>query len=245
MGISDIESDGPKRYPPLSSTSMPAPARTNARASTNDVTPSDECMQLSADFQCPELARNTLFRVFFVISCCVQVMYAVYRCLTFWQTMPSVLMFWAEMPVNFWHVISGLQRWSCRDSRRASPLLKNLAPTFKDSQWPTVTVLIPTLNEEISVVSGTIQACLHMDWPRDKLWVYCLDDGGRKELQEECTRLSIILNRPNIKYISRPKPPGKPHHAKAGNINYALQVRAFRPFTAALHCAACAMSTWH
>ena len=156
MGFTDVEADGSKRYTLLTSTPAHS-ARTNARSSTTDVIPSDECMQLAADFQCPELSRNTLFRVFFVISCCVQVLYAVYRCLTFWRTMPSVLMFWAEMPVNFWHVISGCQRWSCRDSRKASPMLKNLAPSFKDSQWPIVTVLIPTLNEEISVVRGTIQ----------------------------------------------------------------------------------------
>ncbi|MGY6529690.1 MAG: glycosyltransferase family 2 protein [Cyanobacterium sp.] len=38
-------------------------------------------------------------------------------------------------------------------------------------------------------------------------------------IEEEELKLTDLLR---CRYIARPKPPGKPHHAKAGNINYAI-----------------------
>jgi cellulose synthase/poly-beta-1,6-N-acetylglucosamine synthase-like glycosyltransferase len=188
-----------------------------------DVRPNDECIQLSSGFRCPELQNNALFRVFFIFSCMVQASYLLYRLATFWRTMPSVLMFWAEMPVNFWHMISGMQRWSCRDVRKASPMLKNLGSAFSENAWPEVTVLIPTLDESVETLTGTISSCLRMDYPKHKLWIYVCDDGGRRALQTRCDELSAQFGTSNLVYIARTKVPGVPHHAKAGNLNHALQ----------------------
>ncbi|MFT9454796.1 UDP-forming cellulose synthase catalytic subunit [Komagataeibacter saccharivorans] len=78
--------------------------------------------------------------------------------------------------------------------------------------WPTVDVYIPTYNEDLSIVRLTILGALGIDWPRDKLNVYVLDDGKREEFArfaEEC----------GVAYIARPIN----EHAKAGNFNYALK----------------------
>ena len=51
-------------------------------------------------------------------------------------------------------------------------------------EWPDVDVLIPTFNEPLDVVRFTALGALNMDWPADKLHVYLLDDGRRKEFEE-------------------------------------------------------------
>ncbi|WP_424680589.1 glycosyltransferase, partial [Escherichia coli] len=49
------------------------------------------------------------------------------------------------------------------------------------TQWPTVDIFIPTYNEALQVVKPTLYACLNIDWPKDKLTIYLLDDGSRPE----------------------------------------------------------------
>ena len=78
-------------------------------------------------------------------------------------------------------------------------------------QWPTVDVFIPTYNEDLSVVQPTILAALGLDWPRDKLRIYLLDDGRRAEFRAYAQALGIA-------YLERPDN----RHAKAGNLNHAL-----------------------
>ena len=78
--------------------------------------------------------------------------------------------------------------------------------------WPEIDVLIPTLNEPLDVVRFTALGALNMDWPADKLHVYILDDGRRKEFEQFAYEAGIgYCTRPDNKY------------AKAGNINTALQ----------------------
>ena len=78
-------------------------------------------------------------------------------------------------------------------------------------EWPDVDVLIPTYNEPLDVVRYTALGALNMDWPVEKLHVYLLDDGHRKEFEE-------FAREAGIGYRSRPEN----KHAKAGNINAAL-----------------------
>ena len=51
--------------------------------------------------------------------------------------------------------------------------------------------------------------------------VYVLDDGKRDQLEEY---IQSRRTKPYVycHYIARPKLPGVPHHAKAGNINHTL-----------------------
>lgn len=92
------------------------------------------------------------------------------------------------------------------------PLHRQVAPLPKDTDcWPTVDLMIPTYNEELSVVRPTVYAALGMDWPKDKLRIHLLDDGKRPDFKNFAEKVGI-------NYITRPD--GR--HAKAGNLNHAL-----------------------
>ena len=78
-------------------------------------------------------------------------------------------------------------------------------------EWPPVDLLIPTLNEPLSVVRFTALAAMNIDWPADKLHVYLLDDGRREEFR-------AFAEEAGVGYIAR----DDNRDAKAGNINHAL-----------------------
>src|SRR5262249_48163111 len=88
-----------------------------------------------------------------------------------------------------------------------------------------IDVLIPTLNEPVSVIRPTIVASQDMDWPRDRLNVYVLDDGKRPEVAALCAELGV-------NYVRRPDS----RHAKAGNVNYALETVATSEYVAIFDC---------
>ena len=81
-----------------------------------------------------------------------------------------------------------------------------------EREWPTVDVLIPTYNESLNVVRATVMASLAMDYPSDKVNVFVLDDGRRGEFRQFAASVGAG-------YITR----DNNRHAKAGNINHALQ----------------------
>jgi len=90
--------------------------------------------------------------------------------------------------------------------------------------WPHVDVVIPTFNEPLSVVRYTALGALNIDWPAEKLHIYILDDGRRKEFEE-------FAFEAGIGYRTRPNN----EHAKAGNINTALQTMS-SPYVAIFDC---------
>lgn len=113
----------------------------------------------------------------------------------------------------------------CPLNRKPYPLPENR------ELWPTVDVMVPSYNEDASILNVTLLAALQMDYPKEKLNVYLLDDGGtdqrcshsdpeisegararRKQLQEMCKKLGV-------NYLAREKN----IHAKAGNLNAGLQ----------------------
>ncbi|ULQ45367.1 UDP-forming cellulose synthase catalytic subunit [Flagellatimonas centrodinii] len=93
------------------------------------------------------------------------------------------------------------------------PLQRRPVPLPDDlDQWPTIDVFIPTYNEPLKVVRPTVFAAMELDWPRDKINVYVLDDGRRPEFAAFCKEIGAThMTRPDNK------------HAKAGNINHALK----------------------
>ncbi|MFA6062093.1 MAG: UDP-forming cellulose synthase catalytic subunit [Gallionella sp.] len=93
------------------------------------------------------------------------------------------------------------------------PLRRKPEPMPTDTTlWPTVDVYIPTYNESMKVVRPTVLAAMAIDWPRDKLNIYILDDGSREEFREFAESVGVgHLTRIEHK------------HAKAGNINAALK----------------------
>jgi cellulose synthase (UDP-forming) len=81
--------------------------------------------------------------------------------------------------------------------------------------WPSVDVMIPTYNEPLSIIKPTILSAKNIDWPKDRLRIYVLDDGRRPEIRdfaEQC----------GVGYITR----ADNSHAKAGNLNHALKQTA-------------------
>lgn len=95
----------------------------------------------------------------------------------------------------------------------AWPLNRKVATLPTDrALWPTVDLMIPTYNEDLSVIKPTVYAALGMDWPADKLRVHLLDDGRRDSLR-------AFAEEAGIGYIVR----ADNRHAKAGNLNNALQ----------------------
>ena len=79
------------------------------------------------------------------------------------------------------------------------------------ADWPTVDVLIPTYNEPLHVVQGTVLAAMALDYPANKMRVLLLDDGRRREFRDFAVRVGVH-------YLTR----DNNAHAKAGNINHAL-----------------------
>ncbi|MDV5354701.1 UDP-forming cellulose synthase catalytic subunit [Kosakonia sp. SMBL-WEM22] len=93
------------------------------------------------------------------------------------------------------------------------PLNRQPVPLPKDmSLWPSVDIFVPTYNEDLNVVKNTIYASLGIDWPKEKLKVWILDDGGREEFRQFAKQVGV-------EYIARTTH----EHAKAGNINNALK----------------------
>lgn len=80
------------------------------------------------------------------------------------------------------------------------------------STWPTIDWFITTYNEDLSVVKPSVYGALGVDWPKDKINIYLLDDGNRPLFKDFAEKVGIH-------YIARPSH----EHAKAGNINYALK----------------------
>lgn len=99
------------------------------------------------------------------------------------------------------------------------------------STLPTVDVMIPSYNEDAEILEVTIRAAKMLDYPKEKLFIHLLDDGGtdqkvnsanptaaaaarhrRELLQQLCSRLEIT-------YHTREKN----EFAKAGNVNSAIQ----------------------
>jgi cellulose synthase (UDP-forming) len=111
------------------------------------------------------------------------------------------------------------------------PLHRQSVPLPEDSaNYPSVDIMIPSYNEDPEMLEITLMAALQVRYPKDKLRVCLLDDGGTVnkrndkdpqkkaaawhrfyELQALCERLGAV-------YLTRELN----NHAKAGNINAAL-----------------------
>ncbi|WP_053115687.1 UDP-forming cellulose synthase catalytic subunit [Winslowiella iniecta] len=94
------------------------------------------------------------------------------------------------------------------------PLKRTIEPLPDDiSLWPTVDVYVPTYNESLDVVRDTVLAAQCIDYPRDKLKIYLLDDGKRSEF-------AVFAADVGVGYITREDN----SHAKAGNLNHAMKI---------------------
>ncbi|UPY37750.1 UDP-forming cellulose synthase catalytic subunit [Sediminicoccus sp. KRV36] len=121
------------------------------------------------------------------------------------QSILGTLLFGAEMFAGTLMTLSYIQT--------SYPLDRKPVPMpINPDVWPTVDIYVPSYNETLDLVRPTVLAAMNMDYPRDKLNVWILDDGRRPEFRdfaEEC----------GCGYIIRPDNKG----AKAGNLNHAMR----------------------
>ncbi len=108
------------------------------------------------------------------------------------------------------------------------PTLQSIDLT--DPDLPVVDVLIPTYNEPEQMVAITASACTLFDYPREKLNIYILDDGGtiqkRNSTDPESASAALVRHETlnalaeylEVNYLTREENTA----AKAGNINAAL-----------------------
>lgn len=88
------------------------------------------------------------------------------------------------------------------------------------NECPTVDVFVTCCGEDDDVVIDTVRGALCQDYPVDRFRVIVLDDGKSATLEDSVNQLTATY--PNAYYMAREKIPGKPHHFKAGNLNYGL-----------------------
>ena len=123
----------------------------------------------------------------------------------------SLVVHFLQLFVNFW------------------PLDRGPCPLPKDqTNWPTVDVFIPTYTEDEEIVRLTALAAKQIDYPKEKLRVYILDDGGTLERRNNPAKsenawkrryqLMGIARQLGVEYLTRESNSA----AKAGNINHAL-----------------------
>jgi len=113
-----------------------------------------------------------------------------------------------------------------------NPLERKIIPIkIEDNNLPTVDIFIPTLNESEKILKTTLLAAKNIKYPKDKLKIYLLDDGGTLQLRNDPDLnkaqkakkrhqlLKQMCSKLGVTYLTR----DKNIHAKAGNINEALK----------------------
>jgi cellulose synthase (UDP-forming) len=120
----------------------------------------------------------------------------------------------------------------------AWPLKRDSAPLpDRRDSWPTVDVLIPTFTEAPEIVMTTAIACTRLDYPRERLNIFILDDGATAERRsspdpekakaawERHNTLRSIAETLGVTYLTRERNV----RAKAGNLNEALGLPGMKP----------------
>lgn len=110
------------------------------------------------------------------------------------------------------------------------PIHRQPVPLTGDPDlWPTVDILVPSYNEDAEMLEITLLAATQIRYPKHRFKVYLCDDGGtvqrrnRADIAEQSWarfhELNALCERVGATYLTREKN----LHAKAGNLNSALQ----------------------
>lgn len=176
--------------------------------------------------------ENTVYRFITFVFCGVLALrYAFWRTT---ETLPSIsdpldfipglLLYIAEMYCLLMLAISFFML--------ADPL-KRVAPKVRSlEELPTVDVLIPTYNEDPELLAATLAAAKSMIYPRDKLTIWLLDDGGtdaKRTHKDPAQALAATRRHEQLKALCKAMGVNyharkKNDHAKAGNLNDGLRV---------------------
>lgn len=179
-------------------------------------------------FQRPLVHENPVWRILFLfLGAFISLRYIIWRTFdTLQYTGPAdfiamTLLFLAEWYAIMIHMMGLLIN--------ASPLVHRVIPLSADtSAYPTVDILIPTYTEPEDIVKTTAVAAKQINYPADKLNIYIINDGSTvnrrnnpatsAEAWQRHYTLRKIADRVGVHYLTREKN----NHAKAGNINAAL-----------------------
>ncbi|MFT3858255.1 MAG: UDP-forming cellulose synthase catalytic subunit [Aquabacterium sp.] len=113
----------------------------------------------------------------------------------------------------------------------SEPFFRRSIPLRPGQALPHVDVYIPTYNEEPFIVRPTVIAATQLDYPPELLHVWILDDGGTDQkchdpdpqkaaaARQRAQELKALAERFGAGYLTRERNV----HAKAGNLNSALQ----------------------
>jgi cellulose synthase/poly-beta-1,6-N-acetylglucosamine synthase-like glycosyltransferase len=87
---------------------------------------------------------------------------------------------------------------------------------IQDNAWPLVSVIIPAYNEE-DCVAATMESCLAVEYPHDRIQLIVVNDGSKDRTEQETKR--VIARHPDrdIIYIARP------NGGKGSALNLALK----------------------
>lgn len=175
---------------------------------------------------------NSVFRLTtFVFAGIIALRYAYWRTT---ETLPSFsepinfipgfLLYLAEMycllmlAISFFMVVDPV--------RRTTPKMGS------GDELPTVDVFIPSYNEDPELLAGTLAAAKSMIYPKDKLNIYLLDDGGTEAKRNHSNphvsisairrheQLKALCKAMDVHYHARKQN----DHAKAGNLNEGMKI---------------------
>lgn len=154
------------------------------------------------------MSRLILLRLTVLMTVVLGVNYVAWRWLfslnwdAWWIAVPLIL---AETYSLIDVCLFGMTMW--RAKRRPAPIAA--------SETATVDVLITTYNEPVDLVMTTALAAKNITFPH-RTWI--LDDGARAEMNAAAKSLDLGYITRGDEWLDRPR------HAKAGNINNALEV---------------------
>lgn len=141
-----------------------------------------------------------------------------------WNFIPGFLLYLAEMYCLAMLFVSLFML--------ADPLKRQSPSLPKIEDLPTVDVFVPSYNEDAELLAVTLAAAKAMAYPKNKLTVYLLDDGGtdakrndrdpRKALAaiHRHEQLKALCDAMGVIYHARKEN----SHAKAGNLNEGLKI---------------------
>lgn len=72
----------------------------------------------------------------------------------------------------------------------------------KDGDWPMVSVIIPAYNEE-DCIAATMESCLAVDYPHDRLQLIVINDGSKDKTEEEALKVIARHEGRDILYIHK------------------------------------------
>ncbi len=135
---------------------------------------------------------------------------------------PGIMIYAAEM---FCVIMLGLSLFVI-----SRPIKRPRAPAIDPEEAPTVDVFVPSYNEDVPLLAMTLSAARAMDYPKDKLTVYLLDDGGTDKkvhspnpliadaAVQRREALQYLCNELGVQYLTR----ARNQNAKAGNLSNGL-----------------------